>query len=171
MARFIVLLASYRESAGCDVHHASAGGDQCRRLASTRRPVAYYVAYGPTDLSSCWPGGPTSWQGVKLVEGARGVRNQDVEHRPPNKPLNIYLLIRWRSTFFLLSASHRRSGRRDIGIATYRTTTTARCRIRIRIRINFIFTQVAVDTNNILQYSFKHEIIVCKSMNIIYCTI
>ena len=42
---------------------------------------------------------------------------------------------------------------------------------RIRIRINFIFTHVAVDTNNILQYSFKHEIIVCKSMNIIYCTI
>ena len=30
--------------------------DQCRRLASTRRPVAY----GPTDLSSCWPGGPTT---------------------------------------------------------------------------------------------------------------
>ena len=41
----------------------------------------------------------------------------------------------------------------------------------IRIRIYFIFTHVAVDTNNILQYSFKHEIIVCKSMNIIYCTI
>ena len=29
-----------------------------------------------------------------------------------------------------------------------------------RIRINFIFTHVAVDTNNILQYSFKHEFIV-----------
>ena len=43
--------------------------------------------------------------------------------------------------------------------------------LRIRIRINLIFTHVAVDTNNILQYSFKHEIIVCKSMNIIYCTI
>ena len=28
MARFIALLASYRESAGCDVHHASAGDDR-----------------------------------------------------------------------------------------------------------------------------------------------
>ena len=28
MARFIALLASYLESAGCDVHHASAGGDR-----------------------------------------------------------------------------------------------------------------------------------------------
>ena len=28
MAHFIALLASYRESAGCDVHHASAGGDR-----------------------------------------------------------------------------------------------------------------------------------------------
>ena len=28
MARFIALLASYQESAGCDVHHGSAGGDR-----------------------------------------------------------------------------------------------------------------------------------------------
>ena len=28
MMRFIALLASYRESAGCEVHHASAGGDR-----------------------------------------------------------------------------------------------------------------------------------------------
>ena len=28
MARFIALLASYRESAGCEIHHASAGGDR-----------------------------------------------------------------------------------------------------------------------------------------------
>ena len=27
MVRFIALRASYRESAGCEVHHASAGGD------------------------------------------------------------------------------------------------------------------------------------------------
>ena len=28
MMRFIALLASYRESAGCEVHHASADGDR-----------------------------------------------------------------------------------------------------------------------------------------------
>ena len=28
MVRFIAFLASYRESAGCEVHHASAGGDR-----------------------------------------------------------------------------------------------------------------------------------------------
>ena len=28
MVRFIALPASYRESAGCEMHHASAGGDR-----------------------------------------------------------------------------------------------------------------------------------------------
>ena len=34
-----------------------------------------------------------------------------------------------------------------------------------RIRINFIFTHVAVDTNNILQYSIKHKIIVFQRVS------
>ena len=34
--------------------------NQCRRLASTRRPEADWFANGPTALSSCWPGCPTS---------------------------------------------------------------------------------------------------------------
>ena len=32
MVRFIALLAWYPESAGCEVHHASAGGDSPDRL-------------------------------------------------------------------------------------------------------------------------------------------
>ena len=28
MVRFVALFASYRESAGCEVHHASTGGDR-----------------------------------------------------------------------------------------------------------------------------------------------
>ena len=39
MARFVALLVSYRESAGCDVHHASAGGD--RLIVLTTLGVAY----------------------------------------------------------------------------------------------------------------------------------
>ena len=35
-------------------------GNQCRRLASTRRPEADSFANGPTSLASCWPGGPTT---------------------------------------------------------------------------------------------------------------
>ena len=34
--------------------------NQCRRLASTRRPDADWFANGPTALSSCWPGCPTT---------------------------------------------------------------------------------------------------------------
>ena len=36
------------------------GLEQCRRLASTRRPEADWFANGPTALSSCWPGCPTT---------------------------------------------------------------------------------------------------------------
>ncbi len=52
MVRFIALLASYRESAGYDVHHASAGGD--RLIVLTTLGVAdedgasVLVGYGKT---------------------------------------------------------------------------------------------------------------------------
>ena len=36
------------------------GCNQCRRLASTRRPKADWFANGPTALPSCWPGCPTT---------------------------------------------------------------------------------------------------------------
>ena len=34
MVRFVALLASYPESAGCEVHHASAGGDRLNVLTT-----------------------------------------------------------------------------------------------------------------------------------------
>ena len=40
MVRFIALLASYREYAGCEMHHASAGGD--RLIVMTALAVADY---------------------------------------------------------------------------------------------------------------------------------
>ena len=52
MMRFIALFASYRESAGCEVHHASAGGD--RLIVLTTLGVAdedgasVLVGYGKT---------------------------------------------------------------------------------------------------------------------------
>ena len=63
---------------------------QCRRLASTRRPEADSFANGPTTLSSCWPGGPTTWLGIKLVKGDRGVR---VRTWPPNMFIVEYRLV------------------------------------------------------------------------------
>ena len=41
MVRFIALFASYRESAGCEVHHASAGGGD-RLIVLTTLDVADY---------------------------------------------------------------------------------------------------------------------------------
>ena len=42
--RFIALFASYRESAGCEMHHASAGGDRLIVL-TTLGVVVYNGAY------------------------------------------------------------------------------------------------------------------------------
>ena len=49
MVRFIDLLASYPESAGCEVHHASAGGD--RLIIMTTLGVADYD--GASVLVGC----------------------------------------------------------------------------------------------------------------------
>ena len=49
MVRFIALLALYRESAGCEVHHASAGGD--RLIVMTTLGVADYG--GASVLVGC----------------------------------------------------------------------------------------------------------------------
>ena len=54
---------------------------QCRRLASTRRPEADWFANGPTALSSCWPGCPTTWLGDEGGGRGRGVRVQDSGRR------------------------------------------------------------------------------------------
>ena len=88
---------------------------QCRRLASTRRSEADWFANGPTALSSCWPGGPTTWLGDEGGGRGRGVRGQDSGRRTSvddGRPM------------CLSCSHHRHSGRCDLGIATYRTIST-----------------------------------------------
>ena len=69
------------------------GQNQCRRLASTRRPEADSFANGPTSLASCWPGGPTTWLGDEVGERGSRSAGQDVEHRPPNVFIVEYRLV------------------------------------------------------------------------------
>ena len=67
--------------------------NQCRRLASTRRPEADSFANGPTSLASCWPGGPTTCLGDEVGERGSRSAGQDVEHRPPNVFIVEYRLV------------------------------------------------------------------------------